>query len=66
MIAPSVYPLSKATPGILVGWLGTGGTWQSLVFGIVNVVIGTILYLPFVLVGNMSTLKQEQVKSDEK
>ncbi|WP_057829149.1 PTS transporter subunit EIIC [Liquorilactobacillus cacaonum] len=66
LIAPSVYPLSKATPGILVGWLGTGGTWQSLVFGIVNVVIGTILYLPFVLVGNMSTLKQEQVKSDEK
>ncbi|WP_057895992.1 PTS transporter subunit EIIC [Liquorilactobacillus oeni] len=49
---PTVYPVSSSTPGLLIGWLGTGGTWQALLISIINVVAGIAIYLPFIILDN--------------
>ncbi|WP_047999258.1 PTS transporter subunit EIIC [Lactiplantibacillus herbarum] len=49
---PVVYPVTKTMPGFLTGWLGTGGTWQALVVSVINLVVATAIYLPFVLLAN--------------
>jgi len=49
---PVVYPVTRTMPGFLAGWLGTGGTWQALVVSVINLVVATAIYLPFVLLAN--------------
>ncbi|ATO54236.1 PTS transporter subunit EIIC [Loigolactobacillus coryniformis] len=48
LMPTAVYPVPLTTPGFLKGFLATGGNWVSLLVGILNLLIATIIYLPFV------------------
>ncbi|WP_234002740.1 PTS transporter subunit EIIC [Lactobacillus sp. CBA3605] len=51
---PVVYPLHRTTPGFLMGWLGTGGDWHALLVSVVNLVVATAIYLPFIWLDNQA------------
>ncbi|WP_318766718.1 PTS transporter subunit EIIC [Lactiplantibacillus carotarum] len=53
-IPPVVYPVTRTTPGFLIGWLGTGGDWRALLVSGLNLVVATAIYLPFVLLVNQT------------
>jgi len=42
------YPLANGTPGILQAFLGTGGSWSALTLAVLELVISTAIYYPFV------------------
>ncbi|MFH5811228.1 PTS transporter subunit EIIC [Companilactobacillus sp. FL22-1] len=48
LMPPSVYPVPVGTPGPLIAFIGTNGSWQALGFSILAVVISTMIYIPFV------------------
>ena len=47
-----VYPITRTTPGVLMGWLGTGGDWRALLVSLVNLAVAVAIYLPFILLDN--------------
>jgi len=48
-LVPAVaYPLANGTPGPLIAYLGTGGSWTALILAVINLVISTAIYYPFV------------------
>lgn len=48
LMPPSVYPVPIGTPGPLIAFIGTNGSWRALIFSILAVVISTLVYIPFV------------------
>ncbi|NLR32999.1 PTS transporter subunit EIIC [Levilactobacillus tujiorum] len=42
------YPLANGTPGILQAYLGTGGSGAALLLSVVELVLSTAIYYPFV------------------
>ncbi|MFQ6874806.1 MAG: PTS transporter subunit EIIC, partial [Coprobacillus cateniformis] len=62
------YPLGAdipwTTPPLISGWLITGSPMGAVV-QIVNVIIGTFIYLPFVKMYDKQLVKQEQVGQTE-
>ncbi|KRO14792.1 cellobiose PTS, EIIC [Lactiplantibacillus xiangfangensis] len=54
LMPPVVYPVDRTTPGVLIGWLGTGGDWRALVVSLINLLVATAIYLPFVLLANQT------------
>lgn len=42
------YPLLTGTPGPFLAYLGTGGSWAALGLGVVDLLISTAIYYPFV------------------
>lgn len=48
LMPPSVYPVPIGTPGPLIAFIGTNGSWQALGFSIVAIVISVYIYIPFV------------------
>ncbi|WP_195701795.1 PTS transporter subunit EIIC [Companilactobacillus futsaii] len=48
LMPPSVYPVPIGTPGPLIAFIGTNGSWRALIFSILAVVISTLIYIPFV------------------
>ncbi|MFC6289629.1 PTS transporter subunit EIIC [Levilactobacillus angrenensis] len=42
------YPLATGTPGPLLAYLGTGGSWSALALALVDLAISTAIYYPFV------------------
>ena len=48
LIPPSVYPVPIGTPGPLIAFIGTNGSWRALLFSILAVIISTWIYIPFV------------------
>ncbi len=54
LMPPVVYPVDRTTPGFLIGWLGTGGDWRALVVSLINLLVATAIYLPFVLLANQT------------
>ena len=48
LMPPSVYPVPIGTPGPLIAFIGTNGSWRALLFSILAVIISTWIYIPFV------------------
>lgn len=48
LMPPSVYPVPIGTPGPLIAFTGTNGSWQALVFSIIAIIISVYIYIPFV------------------
>lgn len=48
LMPPSVYPVPIGTPGPLIAFIGTNGSWRALLFSILVVIISTWIYIPFV------------------
>ncbi|CAJ1181721.1 PTS transporter subunit EIIC [Companilactobacillus paralimentarius] len=48
LMPPSVYPVPIGTPGPLIAFIGTNGSWQALIFSILAIIISVYIYIPFV------------------
>lgn len=48
LMPPSVYPVPIGTPGPLIAFIGTNGSWQALVFSVLAIIISVYIYIPFV------------------
>jgi len=48
LMPPSVYPVPIGTPGPLIAFIGTNGSWQALVFSVIAIIISVYIYIPFV------------------
>lgn len=52
------YPLATGTPGPLLAYLGTGGSWSALLLALVDLAISTAIYYPFVKWHRLAQLKE--------
>lgn len=52
LIPPIAYAVPWTTPGPLIAFFGTGGNWLALAVGFLCLGVATLIYLPFVIVGN--------------
>ncbi|WP_048705883.1 PTS transporter subunit EIIC [Companilactobacillus ginsenosidimutans] len=48
LMPPSVYSIPAGTPGPLIAFLGTNGSWQALLFSLITLTVSVFIYLPFV------------------
>lgn len=48
LMPPSVYPVPIGTPGPLIAFIATNGSWQALGFSVLAIAISTYIYIPFV------------------
>lgn len=48
LMPPSVYPVPIGTPGPLIAFIATNGSWQALVFSVLAIILSVYIYLPFV------------------
>lgn len=48
LMPPSVYPVPIGTPGPLIAFIATNGSWQALFFSVLAIIISTYIYIPFV------------------
>jgi len=48
LMPPSVYPVPIGTPGPLIAFIATNGSWQALGFSVLAIIISTSIYIPFV------------------
>ncbi|MQS51782.1 PTS transporter subunit EIIC [Companilactobacillus mishanensis] len=48
LMPPSVYAVPAGTPGPLIAFLGTNGSWQALIFSLITLTVSVFIYLPFV------------------
>ena len=66
-IPPAVYTIPSTTPGILAAYLGTNGNPRALLVSIINIIIATIIYIPFVKMSNRAfkVINQEEGFNDE-
>ncbi|WP_300562552.1 PTS transporter subunit EIIC [Companilactobacillus sp.] len=55
LMPPAVYSVPAGTPGPLIAFLGTNGSWQALIFTVITLFISVLIYIPFVKIA-------EQVK----
>lgn len=55
IIPPIAYGVPWTTPGPFIPFLGTGANWVGFVIGLVNIVVATLIYMPFVAVANKAT-----------
>lgn len=48
LMPPTVYPIPTGTPGPLIAFIGTNGSWQALFFTLIDIAISVYIYIPFV------------------
>lgn len=48
LMPPSVYPVPIGTPGPLIAFIGTNGSWQAIIFSLLAIIISVYIYIPFV------------------
>jgi len=48
LMPPSVYPVPIGTPGPLIAFIATNGSWQALGFSVLAIILSTYIYIPFV------------------
>ncbi|MFD1419220.1 PTS transporter subunit EIIC [Companilactobacillus keshanensis] len=48
LMPPCVYPIPSGTPGPLIAFIGTNGSWQALVFTLIDIAVSVYIYIPFV------------------
>lgn len=61
-VPATAYPLAAGTPGPLIGYLGTGGAWSTLVLAGLCLALSTAVYYPFV---KWSLRAQARVEGDD-
>ena len=57
LVAPVSQNVTWVMPPVLYGFFSTGFDWRAIILGLVNLVIATFVYLPFVKMAD----KQEQI-----
>lgn len=51
LIRPCVYPVLDGTPGILIPFFGTNGSWISFIFTILLFILDILILIPFIKIG---------------
>ncbi|NKZ21821.1 PTS sugar transporter subunit IIC [Pediococcus argentinicus] len=62
LVPTAVYPIPVGTPTILMGFVGTNGSFQALILTIALIVVDMVIYLPFVQVGDRIAEKMEDTR----
>lgn len=57
LIPVSVYPVLAGTPGVLIPYIGTNGSWQALLMTIILVILDVYIIMPFYKI-NMNVQKR--------
>lgn len=67
LVPPTVYPIPPTTPGILAAYLGTNCNIGALLVSILNLVIATLIYMPFVKMSDklLNAINKEEGFIDE-
>ena len=60
-VPAAAYPLANGTPGILQAYLGTGGSLAALLLSVVELLLSTAIYYPFV---KWASIAEEAVNHD--
>jgi len=55
-VDPVVVPITWVMPVGISGFLATAGDWRSIILSLVNVAVGLIIYIPFVIAANSPKL----------
>ncbi|AQU79589.1 PTS lactose transporter subunit IIC [Planococcus faecalis] len=58
LVPKTVAIIPWTTPPILSGYLVTGGSWRGVALQVFNLVLATLMYIPFVIVGARALRKQ--------
>lgn len=66
MISPAVSLVPWTTPPLISAFLATAGDWRAVVLQAIVIVLGVIIYMPFVKINDKVLEKQaEMVNSEE-
>lgn len=49
LVPHTVVMVPWTTPPIISGWLATGGSWRGSLLQIINLFIGIVMYIPFII-----------------
>lgn len=52
LVNPVVIDMPWPTPPMLGAFIATGGDWKAIILALVNIVISTVIYTPFLLMAN--------------
>lgn len=64
LVQPCVYPVLKGTPGILVSFIGSNGSWSNLMFSILLFALDVIMFIPTMKLGRQ--IERGLMKYDKK
>ncbi|HLR63838.1 MAG TPA: PTS sugar transporter subunit IIC [Pseudogracilibacillus sp.] len=65
LVPRTVALVPWSTPPILSGFLVTGGSWRGIALQIFNIVLATLIYIPFVIAGVRAMRKQMEEAEEE-
>jgi PTS system, lactose/cellobiose family IIC component len=65
VIPPVVVAVPWVTPPIINAFLATGASFPAAIVGLINLVIFTLVYLPFVLIANKQAEKEAAANAGE-
>lgn len=57
IIVPSVYPVLRGTPGILISFFGSNGNWSCFIFTILLFILDILILLPAIVIGQRINLE---------
>ena len=56
LVSPVTQNVTWVMPPILYGFFSTGFDWRSIILSIINLILATLIYLPFVKMANNETV----------
>lgn len=65
MISPAVSLVPWTTPPLISAFLATAGDWRAVVLQAIVIVLGVIIYMPFVKINDKVMEKQAQMEGSE-
>ncbi|WP_265455755.1 PTS sugar transporter subunit IIC [Enterococcus sp. HY326] len=64
LVSKTVVLVPWITPPVISGWLATAGDWRAPVLQILLIVLGVIIYLPFLKISEKVSIKQAELARD--
>lgn len=61
LVSKTVVLVPWITPPIISGWLATAGDWRAPVLQLFLIVLGVIIYLPFLKISERVSIKQAEI-----
>ena len=61
LVAPVTQSVTWVMPPVLYGFFSTGFDWRAIILSIVNIIIATLVYLPFVKMADKENLENVDI-----
>lgn len=65
LVPSSAYPVPLGTPGVLVAFISTNGSWQALLLSLLLFLIDVLAYLPFVKLASAVSHRVRELQAKE-